>query len=200
MQWLEDGTSFAQARPSETGQIGFYRVDAKSGEAKLFYDASKLSSALVAAGLKETDAVKLAGQPAFSFNKNRTATLINYANDLYVYDFTASQAKRITNTPDAEELEADFSPNGKYVSFVRGMNLVVVEQATGREAQITKDGGENLLNGYLDWVYEEELYGRGNKRGYFWSPDSTAISFLNTDESPVKKFVVVNHQNEYQIS
>ena len=198
LQWLEDGTSFAQVRPNEAGQIGFYRVDAKSGEAKLFYDASKLSSALVAAGLKEADAVKLAGQPAFSFNKNRTATLINYANDLYVYDFAASQAKRITNTPDAEELEADFSPDGKYVSFVRGMNLVVVEQATGREAQITKDGGENLLNGYLDWVYEEELYGRGNKRGYFWSPDSTAIAFLKTDETPVKKFVVVNHQNEYQ--
>jgi dipeptidyl-peptidase-4 len=73
------------------------------------------------------------------------------------------------------------------------MNLFVVDIATGRETQLTKDGSQTILNGYLDWVYEEELYGRGNKRGYFWSPDSMAIAFLRTDESPVPKFVLVNN-------
>jgi dipeptidyl-peptidase-4 len=76
------------------------------------------------------------------------------------------------------------------VSFVRGMNLFVVDAATGRETQLTRDGSEKILNGYLDWVYEEELYGRGQKRGYWWSPDSTHIAFLRTDETSVPKFVL----------
>ncbi|HYP49356.1 MAG TPA: S9 family peptidase, partial [Pyrinomonadaceae bacterium] len=98
--------------------------------------------------------------------------------------------RRLTNTPQAEEMEADFSPDDRMISFVRGMNLFVVDVATGRETQLTRDGGEKILNGYLDWVYEEELYGRGQKRGYWWSPDSTHIAFLRTDETPVPKFVL----------
>jgi dipeptidyl-peptidase 4 len=91
-----------------------------------------------------------------------------------------------------EELEADFSPDGRWVSFVRGMNLFVVEAATGKEKQLTRDGSSRILNGYLDWLYEEEIYGRGQKRGYWWSPDSKYIAFLRTDESPVPKFVLTD--------
>ena len=84
------------------------------------------------------------------------------------------------------------------VSFVRGNNLFVLDMTSGKETQITDDGSEKFLNGILDWVYEEELYGRGNKRGYWWSPDSSRIAFLRTDETPVQNFVVVNHQGAYQ--
>ncbi|MEP6925039.1 MAG: S9 family peptidase, partial [Pyrinomonadaceae bacterium] len=108
-------------------------------------------------------------------------------------NFNFKRQDKNLSTETAEKLEADVSPDGKYASFVRGMNLYVTEVATGKEMQLTKDGDENTLNGYLDWVYEEELYGRGNKRGYWWSPDSTAIAFLRTDESSVPKFAVVNH-------
>ena len=116
---------------------------------------------------------------------------------MYFYDFTSGAAKRLTND-SAEETEADFSPDGKQISFVRGNNLFVVEIASGKETQLTKDGAEKFFNGSLVWVYEEELYGRGNKRGYWWSPDSTAIAFLRTDETPVQNFVVINHEKMYQ--
>jgi hypothetical protein len=42
-------------------------------------------------------------------------------------------------------MEADFSPDGKTVSFVRGNNLFVVDTASGRETQLTKDGAEKFL-------------------------------------------------------
>ena len=118
------------------------------------------------------------------YRKLQQPELSRFAN-LSPHTFLLNQAE--------EKLEADASPDGKYQSFVRGMNLYVVETATGKETQLTKDGGENILNGRLDWVYEEELYGRGDKRGYWWSPDSTAIAFLRTDESRVPKFAVVSN-------
>ena len=45
----------------------------------------------------------------------------------------------------------------------------------------------------LDWVYQEELYGRGNFKGYWWQPDGDQIAFLELDESPLKPFVVMDH-------
>ncbi|MBC7796961.1 MAG: DPP IV N-terminal domain-containing protein, partial [Pyrinomonadaceae bacterium] len=106
-----------------------------------------------------------------------------------------SQITVLSQTGD-DRIQEDVSPDGKYASFVRGNNLFVTEIATGKTVQLTKDGDENHFNGVLDWVYEEELYGRGNRRGYFWSPDSSAIAFLHFDESPVPKFTVVNHISE----
>jgi dipeptidyl-peptidase-4 len=81
------------------------------------------------------------------------------------------------------------------VSFVRGNNLFVVDALKGSEKQLTRDGREGdkaIYNGYLDWVYEEEVYGRGKKRGYWWSPDSRFVAFLRLDEAPVPKFIIPN--------
>ncbi len=48
---------------------------------------------------------------------------------------------------------------------------------------MTADGSDTRLNGLLDWVYQEEVYGRGNYRAIWWSPDSSAIAFLRFDTS-----------------
>ena len=59
---------------------------------------------------------------------------------------------------------------------------------------LTDDGGEDLFNGRLDWVYQEELYGRGNFQGHWWAPDSRHIAFLRLDESPVEEFTLVDDE------
>ena len=185
--WSKDGTSYMQF---QGGQM--LRVNALTGETSPIFDTKKLVSVLSQTqGFTIDDANKIGQAPFQQFNAAETAILINHGNDLWLYDMNGGTIKRLTNNKD-EELEADFSPDGKMISFVRGMNLFVVEAAGGKESQLTKDGGEKILNGYLDWVYEEELYGRGNKRGYWWSPDSTKIAFLRTNENPVPKFVLTD--------
>lgn len=185
VQWNKDGTTYKQVR----NQM-LMRVNALTGEASEVFDNKKLVSVLTqTTGFSLEDANRLGTAPGQKFNNAETAILINHNKDLYLYNIASGAIRRLTNTP-AEELEADFSPDDKFISFVRGMNLFVVDAATGKETQLTRDGGEKILNGYLDWVYEEELYGRGLKRGYWWSPDSTHIAFLRTDEAPVPKFVL----------
>lgn len=186
VRWSREGTTYKQVQ----NQM-LMRVNALTGESREFFDNRKLVSVLTqTTGFSLEEANKLGTTPAQQFNNAETAILINHKNDLYLYNIAGGAIRRLTNTPAAEEMEADFSPDDKMVSFVRGMNLFVVDAATGRETQLTRDGGEKILNGYLDWVYEEELYGRGQKRGYWWSPDSTHIAFLRTDETPVPKFVL----------
>jgi dipeptidyl-peptidase-4 len=85
-----------------------------------------------------------------------------------------------------------FSPDGRLVAFVRDANLYVVDVASQRETRLTRDGSAKILNGRLDWVYEEEIFGRGQKRAYWWSPDSSRLAFLRIDDTPVSPFIVVD--------
>ena len=168
------------------------RVDAVTGNAVAYFDSERFAAALQrTAGISAAEATRMANSASLQFNKGETAILVNNGNDLWHYDVLEGVLTRLTNNKDSE-LEEDFSPDGKLVSFVRGNNLFVVDVAKGDEKQLTRDGGEKIFNGYLDWVYEEELYGRGQKRGYWWSPDSKLIAFLRLDESPVPKFVLAN--------
>jgi len=187
LRWNKDGSLRLTKNGGEV-----FRFNQATGESVPLYDKSKIVDALTPLGVKSEEAQKVSSQPLSVLNSNETAAILTINNDLYFYDLTRGAAKRLTSGAE-EELETAFSPDGKMVSFVRGNNLFVVELATGKIKNLTRDGGEKILNGYLDWVYEEELYGRGNKRGYWWSPDSRFIAFLRTDENPVPKFLLVDH-------
>ena len=187
--WSSDGKSFKQL---VNGQL--MRVDAASGNAEPYFNSSALASALTRNGVKDEEARTIANSPTLKFSPDESGIVISNVNDLWYWDVRTSNLKRLTNNRD-EEKEADFSPDGKWVSFVRGNNLYLVDTVKGDEKQLTRDGREGdkpILNGILDWVYEEELYGRGQKRGYWWSPDSRFIAFLRMDESPVPHFTIVN--------
>jgi dipeptidyl-peptidase-4 len=142
-------------------------------------------------GISPEAAASLAHGRNLVFNPTHTAALVSAVDDLYLYDFGTGEARRLTDGPGLEE-EASFSPDGESVAFVRGNDLYVVRVKKPRERAITKDGNERTLNGRLDWVYQEEIYGRGNFRGYWWSPDSTRLAFLRLDERSVPRFTRID--------
>ena len=138
--WAKDGVSIVQL---QGGQL--LRVNLLTGESSPIFDTKKLGSVLSQTqGFTIDEANEIGQSPFQQFNEAETAILINHGNDLWLYDMNGGTIKRLTNTPQAEELEGDFSPDGKMISFVRGMNLFVVEAANGKESQLTKDGGENF--------------------------------------------------------
>ncbi|MEO6393059.1 MAG: S9 family peptidase [Pyrinomonadaceae bacterium] len=195
LQWTPDGNFYLLPKLIDRAKRKFdlMKVNAATGESTAFFDAAKMEASLVkATGITAEIAATLSHQPGYTFDAAMNAVLLNVNDDLYLYDISSDTASRLTNNAD-EEMEEDFSPDGKWASFVRKQNLFVVELRSGKETALTNDVNDNFLNGILDWVYEEELYGRGNKRGYWWSPDSKYLTYLRTDESPVKKFPVVDH-------
>ncbi len=92
--------------------------------------------------------------------------------------------------------EAHLSPNGSAASFVRGNNLFVVDVASKAVWPVTKDGGPELFHGLHDWVYQEELYGRGDFQAHWWNANGSMCAFLSLDESAVREFTIVNHVPE----
>jgi dipeptidyl-peptidase-4 len=91
------------------------------------------------------------------------------------------------------KVEAQLSADGSAASFVRGNDLFVVEVKSKSVWRVTDDGGPELFHGVLDWVYQEELYGRGDFQAHWWSPDGSKCAFLSLDEAPVREFTVVDH-------
>ena len=89
--------------------------------------------------------------------------------------------------------EVSGSPDGTLTAFVEGHDLRIYAAEAGDLWPVTSDGGENVLNGVLDWVYQEEVYGRGTFRAHWWSPDSKHLAFLRLDEKGVKTFTVIDH-------
>jgi dipeptidyl-peptidase-4 len=193
-RWLAEGEHYIVTSKERNAFPRLLKVDAVTGKSVPFYDAGKMEAAFAALpGFAKADARRLANQTSYQMNPAETAVLINFANDLFYYEFGSDRVVRLTTNPDEEVGEA-FSPDGRLISFIRGNNLYVEDLGTQRrERALTRDGSEKILNGRLDWVYQEELYGRGNFGAYWWSPDSTKIAFLRIDENPVPNFPVVDH-------
>jgi dipeptidyl-peptidase-4 len=106
-----------------------------------------------------------------------------FKGDLFLLDLAAARFLRLTKT-EAQEQSPGFSPDGRRLAFVRAHDLYVIDLDTGAETRVTRDGSETTLNGSLSWLYWEEIFGRRDI-GYWWSPDSRALAYLQTDESAV---------------
>jgi dipeptidyl-peptidase-4 len=180
------------SRTADGARIQIVRVDAATGTETPLFDQSRLAAALgKVAGVSADDAARLSRQRTYVMNPGRTALLVSSGNDLFYWPFDSESVARLTTSSGLED-EVTFSPDGRLVGFVREHNLYVVD-LEGHERALTTDGHAQLLNGKLDWVYQEEIYGRGTHRAYWWSPDSTRVTFLQLNEAPVPEFTVVDH-------
>ncbi len=99
---------------------------------------------------------------------------------------------RELDVPDGLEFP-ELSGDGKWLAYVHENDLHATSIETGEQKPLTTDGSYSQLNGKLDWVYQEEVYGRGTYRAFWWSPDSRHVAFLSLDESAVHEFTVVDH-------
>jgi dipeptidyl-peptidase 4 len=194
IRWLKDGTHYLLSNDSPKKNVPrLQMVNAVTGDATPFLNSAKMEAAFAAlGGLSAQDAKQVANRNSYEFNRNETAVLINFANDLFYYELGSDKALRVTNGVE-EEVGENFSPDGRMIGFIRNNNIYVFDIAAQRERRLTTDGSPKILNGRLDWVYQEELYGRGNFEAYWWSPDSTMLAYLRLDENPVHEFTVVDH-------
>ena len=180
----------ARAMPGQ-GQSNWSAVEARTGTRERYVDRRAVAKSVgatlgVAEGLDDA----LDEAEAWTWNSAHTQFVLSVKNDLFVGG-RDGVCRRLTSTPDTAEVGVRFSPDGQQVAFVAHSNLHVVAAAGGDVKALTQGGNEELFFGRLDWVYQEELYGRGDFQGYWWSPDSKHIALLKLDESPVQEFVLV---------
>ena len=190
-QWSADGRSFVvveadpQTRASDVWTVG---IDDGKRDRRL--QGSRLVAEGQTAPIDVEDVEWSAdGRRALIYTNSQQVWRARTKGTYYVWD---EQAGRLTPLSRGEGWQqfAKLSPDGSRVGFVRNNDLFVVELATGRETQLTRDGSDTVINGTFDWVYEEEL---GLQDGWRWSPDGRRIAFWRLDQSRVPVFTWVNN-------
>jgi dipeptidyl-peptidase 4 len=173
--WSPDGRRLSYLWEDGKGQA-LWAVDAATGKVELLARLADLQ-----AGAKAGESFAI---DEYRWSPRGDALALLSGGDLYLYPLKSRQLRRLTETPEAEE-EAEFSPDGSRLAFVRDFDLHLIDLATGRETALTRDGSENaFLNGITDWVYWEEIWGR-DATGFWWSPDGSRIAYYRFDEAPV---------------
>ncbi|HEV2762958.1 MAG TPA: DPP IV N-terminal domain-containing protein, partial [Pyrinomonadaceae bacterium] len=179
--WLSDGRLMLLDVRRPAAERTFEVLDASTGARRPALDMAAAVKSLNEL-LPDSGAGPSLGWPE-AFDPAGRRALYIFKGDLFALDLAAARFTRLTKT-EPEEQSATFSPDGRRLAFVRANDLYVVELDTLSETRVTRDGSETTLNGTLSWVYWEEIFGRRDI-GYWWSPDSRALAYLQTDESAV---------------
>ena len=152
----------------------------------------KLQLNILQVASNRTTQVALESIASFDWAPSSEALVAIAQGDLYLLKGIAGGGaiapERLTTT-DAAETDAKFSPDGSMIGFIRGHNIWVLELATRRERPLTAGNAEGVINGEIDWVYEEEFE---ISRGWWWSPGSTRIAYLQFDQRMVPTYPIVD--------
>lgn len=194
VEWMSDRRHYTILESGRGGGNDLYRVEARSGEREMLVRGIDLVPPA------STQPIRIEG---YRFSPDGTRLLIfansvrvwrqNTKGEYYLWDFRAKSLVPLSSAPGLQQF-AKFSPDGRYVGFVRDHNIFVRELRTGREIQLTHDGDENVINGTSDWVYEEEL---DLQDAFRFSPDGARIAFWRFDQSPIRPFYLLDETTLY---
>ena len=183
IEWSPDGKHLSYL---DGGEL----IDLDPGSAKphVLVSRSKIKSIQGApASEQDRDHRMRYGMAAYQWAPDSAHLLFDTNGRLWMYDLHTGTGVEIGSSGQASGDDPKFSPNGEYVSFIRGHSLSVLrlKDSGYPPIPVAPSPNEAVLNGEVDWVYEEELDVRSN---YFWSPDSRNLAFLQMNESDVPAY------------
>ncbi len=190
-QWAETGPVITFTRADSTGVTHLLSLDLERDEEQTLLNGNDLHA---------PDVDRLITIEGYQFNHDRSKALLytdsapvwrkNTKGYYYIYDLAGADLTPLSARDNGYQMFAKFSPDGKYVGFVRNRNLYLVELATMQETELTSNGADGaIINGTTDWVYEEEL---GLRDGWSWSPDGKHLAFYQFDESRTNEFLMLD--------
>ncbi len=184
--WSPDGKHLTYL---EGGQL--MDVDPATGRTHVLVSAAKLSP-LEGGAVSEQDRDHRARYKMSSYiwAPDSAHILFDAEGRLWLYDLHNGTGVEVGFAGIAAGDDPKFSPDASAISFIRSHGINVVRLRDPGEPTIpvvstapsSAAGGQSILNGEVDWVYEEELDVRSN---YFWSPDSKNIAYLQMNETQV---------------
>jgi dipeptidyl-peptidase-4 len=178
--WLPNGNAVLYDIKKPAAERGLELYNPATGVTSLLTDFKKAATNLKQ--LMGKDAPEMISMPA-AFSPSGDKAVYSFGSDIYLLNMADASFKKLTNN-EAEEKNIRFSPDGNNIAYVRNHDIYSYNLKLGKETRLTKDGSETKLNGTLSWVYWEEIFGRTDL-AYWWSGDSKAIAYLQSDESNV---------------
>lgn len=192
IHWIGKGQGYTVLEPSgrHDGWSDIVRCETATSQKEVLVSPSQL---IPAGETKPLDIENYAVSEDLSrvliFTNSRRVWRQNTRGDYWVLDRKTGTLRKLGNGgAPASLMFAKFSPDGSKVAYVRFNNIYVEDVRSGAVTPLTWDGGENIVNGTADWVYEEEFFLRDAFR---WSPDGKRIAYWQFDTHDVNNFALV---------
>lgn len=187
IHWTKDGKGIVYRESTKFGlNRDFIYYDILSGEKSVYISSSQIINEDTNKEFVPWNVIWSPDEKHLLFTAKLEARSTKSGGDFYLYNIQENKLKELPNA-GTHQLNAQFSPNGKQVGFVRDNNLFLYDINSDDEIQLTYGGAEHVLNGHFDWVYEEEFK---IIEGWCWSPDSRYIAFWQVDENDVPEFQI----------
>lgn len=193
VRWMKDNKGYSTLENnSETGGKDIVKYDVKSGKRTVIVKASQLIPDNGKVPLEISDYQWSADDTKLLvFTNTKKVWRYNTRGDYWVLDLKTDTLRQLGELlPESTLMFAKFSPDASKIGFVSELNIYVQDLKTYEVEQLTKDGGDNIINGTFDWVYEEEL---DNRDGFRWSPDGEHIAYWQSDTKGVGTFYMINN-------
>jgi dipeptidyl-peptidase-4 len=160
MEWSPDGTKLSFVQRDEKGEKGdLWYVDSATGEKKVLVSAEKLArldpNVDKVKNEREKERLTRYHVAAYLWAPDSKHLIFDSQGQLWLYDLGTETAVAFTSASDPSG-DPKFSPDGKHVAYTRKHNLYVYPIGGSEERALTKDQGDDLFNGDIDWVYAEE--------------------------------------------
>ncbi|HWF40243.1 MAG TPA: DPP IV N-terminal domain-containing protein, partial [Candidatus Acidoferrales bacterium] len=190
IEWSPDSREISYLQNNAAGEKELWTMDAATGAKKVLVKTETIAAVTQPEKAKTTQATGLGRiEPEnYQWAPHGDALLFIGDSNLVLLDLKTMTPKTLLSGT-AEIQDVKFSPDEKWVSFVRGFNLWVVSTTGGDTHAVTTGGTEAVLEGQLDWVYPEEL---NTSTAYWWAPDSSMIAYYQMDERPVTRYPIVD--------
>ncbi len=193
VRWMKDneGYSTLEPNPSLDG-TDIVQYEVESGKRTVLVDAKQMIPAGEGTPLSIRDYEWSAdNKKLLIFTNTRRVWRYHTRGDYWVLDVSTGKLQQVGKSVESTTLMfAKFSPDASRVAFVSKLNIYVEEMASGQVRQLTQDGGDHIINGTFDWVYEEEFSARD---GFRWSPNGTQIAYWQSDTQGTGTFYMIDN-------
>lgn len=133
------------------------------------------------------------GVTQYAWAEQGQQMLVALPGGLFVLDGPEAALRKVVEGGGAPALDPQLSPDGHWIGYVQDDELFVVSVEGGEPKQLTSGAhGTGKTHGLAEYIAQEEM---GRRHGYWWSPDSAWIAFVEVDETHIPVYRIV-HQGK----
>ena len=152
--WSPDSGRLTYLAPNED----LLSVDPATGKVTVLVDHSHLESVMnPKINEKDKDHRSRYHTAEYHFSPDSHRILFDAGGELWDYTLATGTGVKIGSTGAGSGDDPKFAPTAAAVSYLKDHNIYVRNLSGGPETNLTNTQDPAVLNGEVDWVYEEEL-------------------------------------------
>jgi dipeptidyl-peptidase 4 len=139
------------------------------------------------------------GIVAYATDADLTVAIFSWSGRVYAVDLNRADAEPHEIAVPAPALDPRPDPSGKRLAYVNAgaLRVASLDSVTGEgpaEDQVLADpqGAAHVTYGLAEFIAAEEM---DRHRGYWWSPDGSALLVARVDETPVTRWHIADPAN-----